>query len=103
MTGELKNLIPLPPETGYIWEWFQDLEVARQASMGGPLPIPWSEIEAYFRLRRIRVDAWEADTIRTLDAEYMVSLTEAPKPTVESASSFLEVTNEPTSDRPRRS
>lgn len=103
VTGELNSLVPLPSETAYLWEWYQDLEIARQASMGGPLPIPWAEIEAYFRLRRIRADAWEVDTIRTLDAEYMVSLTDAPAPAVASASTFRDVMNEPTADRPGRS
>lgn len=103
VTGELKNLIPLPPETAYLWEWYRDIEAGRQYGMSGPLPLQWGEIEAYFRLQRVRLDTWEVATIRNLDAEYIASLVDEGTPAVANASSFRDVVNEPTANRSRRS
>ena len=69
----LTTLKRLPAETAHIWEWYEQLGAGRQTGMGGMCPLTWESIDAYFRLKRIRPEAWEVDTIRAIDAEFMVS------------------------------
>ncbi len=52
--------------TRHVWDVFRDLASARQYGMA-PNPIPFSEIDAYCRLRGLRLEGWEIDLIRTLD------------------------------------
>lgn len=69
----LTTLKRLPLETAHLWEWYQDVSTGRQAGMNGMCPLTWEAIDAYFRLKRIRPEGWEVDTIRAIDAEFMAS------------------------------
>jgi hypothetical protein len=69
---ELKALPEIPFGTTHIWQWFSDLDSKRQAGMAINA-LSWSDIEAYFRLRRIIPMQWELDAIVKLDNAFLAS------------------------------
>lgn len=69
---ELANLPALPDETAHIWHWYCDLSSARGAGFSINA-IAWSDIWAYFDLKRMRPEPWEVQTIRALDDAFLVS------------------------------
>lgn len=72
---ELANLPDLPDETAHIWNWYGDLSAARGAGFSINA-IAWTDIWAYFDLKRMRPEPWEVQTIRTLDDAFLVSRVE---------------------------
>ncbi len=89
----LTTLKRLPPETAHLWEWYQDISTGRQTGMGGMCPLAWEAFDAYFRLKRIRPEAWEVDTIRAIDAEFMASQGEDSSNVAADASSLMSRVN----------
>jgi hypothetical protein len=69
---ELANLPDLPEETAHIWQWYCDLSSARGAGFSINA-IAWTDIWAYFDLKRMRPEPWEVQTIRALDDAFLVS------------------------------
>lgn len=57
----------VPPAGQRVWGIFLDLNATRGSNGFGPLPIAYSEIEAWSRLRREPVRPFEIDIIRALD------------------------------------
>lgn len=46
----------------------------------GPEPLTWQEIEAWSRLTQVKLDAWEALTLRTLSDHYRSQLMRSADP-----------------------
>jgi hypothetical protein len=66
---------PLP----YLTDWL--IEIGPLATGGmGPAPLDWSDIANWQSLVGIRLDAWEARTIRKLSREFLDQMTKAKKP-----------------------
>ena len=63
-------------ELSYLWEWFCDLSNGRGYAEFGPLPLNYSEIQAWAQLTRTEPTAWEVTVIKQIDRVY---LTEANK------------------------
>jgi hypothetical protein len=56
----------VPLEAAHVWGWFLRLNSARPSGMGASA-IPESEIEAFFRNRKITPMEWEIDALVALD------------------------------------
>lgn len=55
----------------HVWEWFLELHAARSGSGFGPNPIGYADIDAWARLSRRRLAAWEVAAIRAMDQAYL--------------------------------
>lgn len=75
MTGDghplLNEAPPLPDGCGPLWRDFMELHNARQWGMGGPSPISFVEIDAWQRVRGVRLASWEIAAVKAGDAAYM--------------------------------
>lgn len=60
----------LPPNTGYLWDWFMDLTAERHFEEGVPLPLTSQQIESWARMNRVSLRLWEYRALRRLDAEF---------------------------------
>jgi hypothetical protein len=69
---ELKDLPSLPLGTEHIWRWFCDLD-AKRTSGWSMNPITWSDIHAYFGIRRVRPQPWELTALARLDDTFITS------------------------------
>jgi len=58
-----------------LWPWFHRLSNRRQVGMA-PGPLTWPQIEAFFRLLRIRADEWELRALELLDNAWLESVGE---------------------------
>ena len=71
----------VPPAGERVWGIFLDLNATRGSNGFGPLPIAYSEIEAWSRLRREPVRPFEINIIRALDAMWLeVAARQAKEP-----------------------
>lgn len=70
MPEELKpRFIPYGAE--YLWEWFCELQAARQYGMGGALPFTYTELKAWAELTGKQPMIWEIETLKQLDVVYI--------------------------------
>lgn len=69
-TPDALNVGEVPEDADYLWRWFCRLSSRRQGGMG-PAPIAWPQIESFFRLLRIKPDAWELQAIELLDNAWL--------------------------------
>lgn len=74
---ELDEIPKCPQATLYLWNYFLKLDAKRQSNGFGVLPLLISEMEAWFRLRRIKLDHWELDALDRLDTLYLASRVQA--------------------------
>lgn len=84
LAAELSELPAVPLEVSHLWTWFCELGAARQVGMDANA-ISWSDMHAYFALKRIAPEPWELDAIRALDDAYMRSRSDAPSAVVKKA------------------
>jgi hypothetical protein len=63
----------VPPEVGYLLEWFFSL-VGLHTSGMSVNPLQPTEVEAWFRLMGIVPSPWEVDTIFRMDAAFLERL-----------------------------
>jgi hypothetical protein len=61
----------LPEVLAYLWGGFVELSAARSSTDAGPNPVGWLEIEAWARLTRRSLSAWEVDVLRSLDVVWL--------------------------------
>lgn len=61
------NKFDLPPAGVHVWHWFAHLSASRPVSMNGALPIPASEMLAFFMLEGVLPEPWELAALRRLD------------------------------------
>lgn len=85
MTGDGHPLLDeapaLPDGCGPLWRDFMELHNARAWGMGGPMPISFVEIDAWQRVRGVRLAAWEIAAVKAGDAAYMRAHNAARKAT----------------------
>lgn len=84
---ELENLPTVPPGTDHIWAWFRDLDSRRQAGMS-VCALSWSDIHAYFQMRRVKPSQWELEALSKLDDAYLLSRIDGKIGTVSGAKSL---------------
>ena len=60
----------------YLWQWFCELSGGRGYSISGPLPLNYSEIQAWSQLTKTDPTAWEVQVLKAIDR---VFITEAGK------------------------
>ncbi len=63
----------LEPEDWQIYNWFADLNKARQSGMNGPLPIPYTEMQAWLLLTRETVSSAQITLLRDMDEAYLIA------------------------------
>lgn len=61
----------LPDTLIHIWDWFQELNQAREFDEYGPKAISFSEIQAWCRLRGLKPTPTEVRLIKKLDMQYL--------------------------------
>jgi hypothetical protein len=59
-----------------VWEWYQDLSAARGAGFSINA-IAWTDMWAFFDLKRFRPEPWEVQAIRALDDAFLMSRLDA--------------------------
>lgn len=67
----------IPHVGGYLWVWFWELVGGRASNGFCPLPISWTEIEAWARLTSTDLSPYDALTLRRMDAAYLNAYAEA--------------------------
>lgn len=67
-----------PPAGDYLWGWFLELHRVRGGGMG-PAPITFQDLEAWARMRALRLAPWEVEVIQDLDTTWMNAQAEATK------------------------
>jgi hypothetical protein len=67
----------LPPDLRYLWDYFLEISFSRRNYGWGVTPLSYSEIYAWRKLRGIRLDAWELDTLVRIDAVFLTVEAEA--------------------------
>lgn len=60
-----------PDAAKFLWDAFLELHDARTYHEHGPNPIGYADIEAWSRLTRQPVRAWEVELLRALDIEWL--------------------------------
>jgi hypothetical protein len=72
---------PLPSSVAYLWDWFREISAGRAPAAGGlaAAPITCTEIEAWQRLTRVQLTAWEFDTVRSMDRAAVAAFAALPR------------------------
>jgi hypothetical protein len=64
-----------------VWRWFERINRQRSGNGYGPLPISYGELDAFCRVTKTEMEAWEAEAIVMLDFEWRVAyFTKEPQP-----------------------
>jgi hypothetical protein len=61
----------LPYMLNYLWSWFCDLSGGRGYAEFGPLPLSYSEIQAWAALTKNEPTAWEVNVLKQIDREFL--------------------------------
>ncbi|WP_424813570.1 phage tail assembly chaperone [Roseococcus sp. YIM B11640] len=61
---------PKPEAAAYLWDWFLEMHRARGGGMG-PAAITHQDIEAWGRLKGVRLAPWELEAIQALDGTWL--------------------------------
>jgi hypothetical protein len=69
----------MPLELSYLWDWFQELHIARGGNGWGPNPFSYSDIAAWAGLTGTDIRASEVKTILILDRLWLVAQAESRK------------------------
>ncbi len=62
----------MPDCLNYLWRWFCELSGGRGYTESGPMPLTYSEIQAWAQLTKSDPTAWEVDVIKRIDREFLV-------------------------------
>ena len=76
---ELIDAPPLPELTAYLWGYYQELHRRRVNYGWGHVPLSFSEVEAWARLTKRKLDPWELSALLDIDAVYLASIAKPAK------------------------
>lgn len=76
LVPELANEEEIPYFMQYIWEYFQELNMARGSSGFGPSTFTYTEIDAWARLTDRKLEPWEVKLIKNIDTMWVYRMTE---------------------------
>ena len=72
---DAKKMLEAEPEIPHclqhIWGWFWELHQARGAGFNGPLPLSYTEIQAWIDVKGIKIWPCEIGVIKEMDAKFM--------------------------------
>lgn len=68
---------PAPAGAAHLLAWFADLAAGRGVGYMAPLPLSYSEMEAWARLTGRTLTPWEVLVLRRLDNAYLATWNEA--------------------------
>lgn len=84
-TGKkLMNLPPLEPHLLQVWHLFMDASAGRQSSQAGLQPLAWVELEAFGRLRGVKMSRELVYLFRRLEQVLLRFSTEQMKKAIQS-------------------
>lgn len=63
----------LPECAAYVWMWFFELNGRRTYGMSMN-PITWPDIDAWARLKGVRLKQWEMDALTGIDDAYRAEM-----------------------------
>lgn len=63
-----------PEATGYIWQWFCEIDATRSGTGYGANPIALRDLEAWCRLRKVVLTDFELDCLLALDRVRIVAM-----------------------------
>lgn len=72
---------PIPEAVAHLWRWAVELHGRSGGGMGGLMPLSYSELRAWAKLRDIRIRPHEVDALIRIDAVML-----HPDPVVEGVS-----------------
>lgn len=61
----------LPECLFYLWQWFIELSNGRQYGEFGPMPLSYTEIQAWAALTGNTPTAWEVETLKRIDVAFL--------------------------------
>ncbi len=61
----------IPYQGVMLMRWFYEMSSGRSTNGFGYMPLAFSEMEAWSRLRGVTLTPWEVQTIKSLDREYL--------------------------------
>jgi hypothetical protein len=66
-----EDLVPLelPALAGDVWGWYCEL-AGRRGGGFGPLPIGWSDLESWARIRGVALSGWDLECLAALEAAW---------------------------------
>lgn len=68
--------IEIPDGAEHLVDWFWTLSATRQQGFNGPLPVGFSEIQAWINLTGEIVTREEVEILRLMDAAYLAGIEE---------------------------
>lgn len=68
---QLLDAPELPGGLEMLWADFVDLHISRGSTGLGPARITYLDIDAFQRVRNVRLLSWQIDAIQRADTEYM--------------------------------
>lgn len=72
MPEEFKAIPKLPLSMHELWAYFLELNRRRKSNGFGPVPLQYSDIEAWQRMTNRTLDVWELEAILELDDAYLI-------------------------------
>lgn len=71
MPTPLEEEKDIPESLEYIWNWWCEVQTARQSSGFGPLPLSFTEMYAWSVLTQRQLQPWEVEAIRDIDHAFL--------------------------------
>lgn len=72
---DAKKVFEAEPEVPYClqhtWGWFWELHQARGAGFNGPLPLSFTEIQAWVNVKDVKIRSFEVEVIKEMDTKFM--------------------------------
>lgn len=69
--AKLANAPAMPIGCGRLWADFLELSHCRGSTQTGAMPITFADLDAWQRVRGVRLEAWEVDAIRRADMAFL--------------------------------
>lgn len=64
-------MVPLDDIVEPVWDWFVEIAARKSSNGFGPGALTWVDLDAWQRLRRIRLSGGELDLILELDGIFL--------------------------------
>lgn len=72
MPAQLIPPVDMPEFLNYLWQWFCSLSGGRGYTENGPMPLSFSEIQAWAHLTKTDLSAWEVSALKQIDQAFLL-------------------------------
>jgi len=76
---------PFPAEIGYVWQAWSRIRQRKGAGYSGPVPIEWTDIDAFLRRSGVVLAPYEIEFIEMIDDEFLKAYAAEPSPAEKAA------------------